>query len=159
MALLAMMEPISVEEALKHSHWVEAMEEELRSIKRNKTWSLTKLPTGKKAIVVKWIFKTKLNSKGEVTKFKARLVAKGLLQRQGLDYDEVFAPVARLETVRLVIEMTSYNCWEVHQMDVKSAFLNGSLEEEVFVTQPLGFVIKGKEREVYKLHKALYGLK
>ena len=100
-----------------------------------------------------------MNPRGEVTKFKARLVAKGFLQKQGLDYDEVFAPIARLETVRLVIAMASYNCWEVHQMDVKSAFLNGSLEEEVFVTQPPGFVMKGRETEVYKLHKALDGLK
>nr|KYP32045.1 Retrovirus-related Pol polyprotein from transposon TNT 1-94 [Cajanus cajan] len=120
---------------------------------------LTPLPMGKKAITVRWVYKVKLNSKGEVAKYKARLVAKGFLQRQGLDYDEVFAPVARLETIRLVVSMASYHCWPIHQMDVKSAFLNGPLEEEVFVSQPPGFEIKGKEKQVYRLHKALYGLK
>ena len=134
MALLAEMEPVSFEEAVKETHWMEAMREELRSIEKNQTWRLTPLPMGKKAIDVRWVYKVKLNPKGEVSKYKARLVAKGFLQRHGLDYDEVFAPVARIETIRLVVSLASYHCWPIHQMDVKSAFLNGPLEEEVFVS-------------------------
>ncbi|MCI54169.1 reverse transcriptase, partial [Trifolium medium] len=91
--------------------------------------------------------------------YKARLVAKGFLQKHGLDFNEVFAHVARLETIRLVVVIASYKGWPMHQLDVKSAFLNGPLEEEVYVKQPPGFEIKGQEEKVYKLKKALYGLK
>ncbi|OIW10026.1 hypothetical protein TanjilG_32766 [Lupinus angustifolius] len=94
-----------------------------------------------------------------MVKHKARLVAKSFLQKQGLNYDEVFALVPRLKTIRLVVFLASYYGWHIHRMDVKSAFLNGSLEEEVFVTQPPGFEVAGKENLVYILHKALYGLK
>ena len=90
---------------------------------------------------------------------KARLVARGFLQKSGLDYSEVFAPVARLETIRLVIALAHDRDWSLYQLDVKSAFLNGTLEEEVFVKQPPGFEIKSKEDKVFRLHKALYGLK
>ncbi|KAJ4716700.1 Retrovirus-related Pol polyprotein from transposon TNT 1-94 [Melia azedarach] len=99
------------------------------------------------------------NSKGEIERYKARLVAKGYSQRAGIDYDEVFAPVARLETVRLIISLAAQNKWKIHQMDVKSAFLNGVLEEVVYIQQPTGFEVKGQEDKVLKLRKALYGLK
>ena len=92
-------------------------------------------------------------------KYKARLVAKGYVQRQGVDYDEVFAPVARIETVRVLLALAAQEDWKVHHMDVKSAFLNGDLTEEVYVEQPLGYEKKGEEGKVYKLKKALYGLK
>ncbi|MCH93923.1 copia-type polyprotein, partial [Trifolium medium] len=128
-------------------------------IERNNTWYLTDLPSNKHQIAVKWVFKVKLNSDGSVAKHKARLVAKGFLQKAGLDYDEVYAPVARIETIRLVIAIASAKKWSLSQMDVKSAFLNGSLDEEVYVSQPPGFIMKGKEGMVYKLNKALYGLK
>ena len=108
---------------------------------------------------MKWVFKLKLKPDGSVAKHKARLVARGFLQRAGLDYSEVFAPVARLETIRLVIALAHNRDWSLYQLDVKSAFLNGTLEEEVFVKQPPGFEIKGKEDKVFRLHKALYGLK
>jgi len=158
-ALLADAEPINYKEALKIDVWKRAMVEELQSIERNQTWELVNLPDKKKKIDVKWVFKVKLNSDGQVSKYKARLVAKGFLQKQGIDYNEVFAPVARIETVRLVIAIACKNEWLLYHLDVKSAFLNGPLEELVFVSQPLGFEIAGKENMVYKLHKALYGLK
>ena len=108
---------------------------------------------GKKIIGCKWVFKTKYNSNGTIERHKARLVAKGFLQRYGIDYEETFAPVARQETIHMVLSLAAQKGWKVMHMDVKSAFLNGYLEEEVFVEQPQGFVIQGKEHLVYKLKK------
>ena len=105
------------------------------------------------------MYKTKRNAKGEIKRHKARLVAKGYSQKAGIDYDEVFAPVARLETIRLIISLAAQNKWKIHQMDVKSAFLNGVLEEEVYIQQPSGYEVKGHKDKVLKLKKALYGLK
>ncbi|KAL9265744.1 Retrovirus-related Pol polyprotein from transposon RE2-like protein, partial [Drosera capensis] len=99
------------------------------------------------------------DSDGRVIKHKARLVAKGYVQRQGIDFEEVFAPVAKLDTVRVVLALAANRSWEVHHMDVKSAFLNGELEEEVYVTQPEGFEVQGQKHLVYRLSKALYGLR
>ena len=101
----------------------------------------------------------KKDTKGAIVKYKARLVAKGYVQRQGVDYEEVSAPVARIETVRVLLALAAQEDWKVHHMDVKSAFLNGDLKEEVYVEQPFGYEKKGKEGKVYKLKKALYGLK
>ena len=157
--LLADAEPITFEEAYREETWRKAMEEEMNSIERNDTWSLVDLPHGVEPIGVKWVFKKKTNEKGEIERYKARLVAKGYRQKAGIDYDEVFAPVARMETIRLLISLAAHNGWSIYQMDVKSAFLNGVLEEEVFVEQPLGFVKRGMEGKVLKLRKALYGLK
>ena len=106
---------------------------------------------------IKVMIKVKLNVDGQVSKHKARLVARGFLQKQGIDYNEVFVPVARIETMRLVIVVACKNEWSLYHLDVKSAFLNGALEELVFVSQPPSFEIVGKEHIVYKLHKALYG--
>lgn len=117
------------------------------------------MPLNKQPISVKWVFKLKLKPDGSISKHKARLVAKGFLQKAGLDYSEVFAPVARTETIRLVLAFANFKGWPLFQLDVKSAFLNGPLEEEVYVTQPPGFEIKGREDKVYRLKKALYGLK
>ena len=108
---------------------------------------------------MKWVFKLKLNPNDIVAKHKTRLVARGFLQKPGIDYSEVYAPVARIETVRLVVEMASNHNWALFHMDVKSVFLNGPLEESVFVTQPSGFVKEEMEEKVYRLNKALYGLK
>jgi len=135
------------------------MIEELNSINRNSTWELTELPASKKPIYVKWIFKLKLKPNDEVAKHKARLVAWGFMQKADMDYFEVYAVVARLETVRLIVAIACGRNWPMHHLDVKSAFLNGRLDEDVYVTQPPGFKIKGKENIVYRLHKALYGLK
>lgn len=152
-------DPTSFEEAVKSTKWREAMSSEIEAIERNQTWELAILPEGIKPIGVKWVFKTKLNENGNVEKFKARLVAKGYAQRHGVDYTEVFAPVARLDTIRTILAIAAEYSWAVFQLDVKSAFLHGELKEEVFVQQPEGFIKKGEEDKVYKLKKALYGLK
>jgi hypothetical protein len=134
------------------------MIEELQSIKENKTWSLVTLPKGHRPIGLKWIYKLKHDEKGDIIKHKARLVAKGYVQRHGVDFDEVFAPVARMESVRVILIVAAQLNWSVHHMDVKSAFLNRDLKEEVYVCQPPSFVRKGEEQKVLRLHKALYGL-
>ena len=152
-------EPWDFNEAREHKVWVRACEEELTSIEKNNTWILVDLPKSFKPIGLKWVFKIKRNADGSVSKYKARLVAKGYVQRHGIDYDEVFAPVARVETIRMVIAFAASKDWEIHHLDVKTAFLHGELKEEVYVNQPEGFVIEGKEDKVYKLHKALYGLR
>jgi hypothetical protein len=109
-------------------------------------------------IGVKWIYKTKYNEKGEVDKHKARLVAKGYSQKYGIDYNEVFAPVARWDTIRAILALAAHKGWNVFQLDVKSAFLHGELVEDIYVYQPLGYQ-NGNSDMVYKLRKALYGLK
>ena len=152
-------QPTCFDEAAKQKKWVDAMNNEIEAIERNNTWDLVDLPAGKNVIGVKWVYKTKLNEKGEIDKHKARLVARGFSQQPGIDYGETFAPVSRLDTVRFVLVIAAQNKWPIYQMDVKSAFLNGVLNEEVYVCQPLGFEVKGQEHRVYKLKKALYGLK
>ena len=117
------------------------------------------LPPGKEPIGLKWIFKSKFNANGSLQKHKARLVAKGYAQVPGVDFFETFSPVARIDTIRTILAMAAEKGWKIFQFDVKSAFLNGELQEEVYVEQPLGFEIKGSEKKVYKLEKALYGLK
>jgi hypothetical protein len=134
-------------------------EYEIKAIEKNETWELTTLPEGAKKIGFKWVFKTKYNEKGEVEKYKARVVAKGYSQQYGVDYREVFAPVARWNTIRTILAITAIRGWCVYQFDVKSAFLHGELSETVFVEQPQGYLKKGNESKVYKLKKALYGLK
>jgi len=113
---------VTFEEAVKYSKWRIAMKIEIDAIERNETWELTDLPKGMKKIGVKWVFKTKLNENGEVDKCKARLVAKGYAQQHGIDYTEVFAPVARWDTFRMVIASAAQHGWNVYQLDVKSAF-------------------------------------
>lgn len=158
-ALYANADPVAFEDAAKENKWRKAMDQEIEAIERNQTWELVKAPKEKKPIGVKWVYKTKLNAQGEVEKHKARLVVKGYKQKYGVDYKEVFAPVARLETIRLILSLAAQNKWQVHQMDVKSAFLNGELQEEVYIDQPPGYVKKNEENKVYRLKKALYGLK
>lgn len=116
-------------------------------------------PLRQRPIGLKWVYKIKKDASDIITKHKARLVAKGYVQRQGIDYEEVFAPVARLESVRLLLALAASEGWPIHHMDVRSAFLNGELREQVFVAQPPGFVVAGQERKVLRLVKALYGLR
>ena len=142
-------EPRSYEEARETKEWTDACSDEIESIEKNRTWELVELPIGAKAIGLKWIFKVKRNSDGSINKHKARLVAKGYVQVQGIYFDEVFAPVARIKTIRLLISLAASNGWEIHHMDVKTAFLHGELKETVFVTQPKGFEVKGSESKVY----------
>lgn len=156
---LLVTDPTKFEEAEKEVEWKSAMNEEIRSIEKNETWRLVNLPEGKNVIGLKWVFRTKFNTDGSIQKHKARLVAKGYAQQEGIDFEETFSPVARFETVRLVLALAAQWKLKVFQLDVKSAFLNGDLQEEVFVEQPLGFVKTGEEGKVYKLQKALYGLK
>ncbi|KAM1262144.1 hypothetical protein ACFX2G_027916 [Malus domestica] len=156
---LCIMEPEKFEEAAKDEAWMKGMKDELSMIEKNATLDMVNIPSDKPIIGVKWVFKTKLNLDGTVQKHKARLVAKGYAQKPGVDYNETFAPVARLDTIRTLIALAAQKSWKLYQLDVKSAFLNGVLEEEVYVEQPDGFVIKGSEDKVYKLYKALYGLK
>ena len=126
---------------------------------RRITLELVNCPQGKDIIGVKWVYKTKLNPDGTIQKHKARLVAKGYSQQPGIDYNETFAPVARLDTIRALIALAAQKGWNIYQLDVKSAFLNGVLEEEIYVEQPQGFINKGNEGKVLRLKKALYGLK
>ncbi|KAI3784030.1 hypothetical protein L1987_43121 [Smallanthus sonchifolius] len=152
-------EPYNFEEAKNNIEWQKAMQAELTSIKQNKTWQLCHLLSRSKAIGLKWVFKIKRDANGSITKYKARLVAKGYVQDPGVDFDEVFAPVARLETIRLILGLVARNKWLVYHHDIKSAFLNGELKEVVHVKQPEGYVVPVKENMVYILNKALYGLR
>ncbi|KAD2393870.1 hypothetical protein E3N88_40847 [Mikania micrantha] len=152
-------DPITFSEAATKVEWQLAMKEEIAALRKNTTWDLTDLPEGKNAVGVKWTYKTKVGPDGEVSRYKARLVAKGYSQIEGIDYTETFAPVARFETIRVVIAIAAHRGWKLHQLDVKTAFLNGELTDEIYVQQPEGFIVKGKEGKVYKLRKALYGLK
>lgn len=136
-------EPRNFREASKSKKWIAACEDELKSIVKNETWTLVDLPPGVKAIGLKWIFKVKRNSDGSINKHKARLVAKGYVQIHGIDFDEVFAPVARIETIRLLINLAATHNWEIHPLDVKTTFLHEDLKETVYVMQPEGFEVVG----------------
>lgn len=157
--ITAVGDPLNFEEAVAYSAWREAMNAEMESIERNQTWELVDQPEGTNIIGVKWVFKTKYNEHGDLDKHKARLVAKGYAQRFGVDYNEVYAPVARWDTIRIIIATAAYQNWNIYQLDVKSAFLHGELQENVYVDQPQGFEKRGSEEKVYRLKKTLYGLK
>jgi hypothetical protein len=152
-------QPTSFKEEVKEPHWVQAMNQEIDSIEKNKTRDLVDLPSHKKSIGVKSMYKTKLNENGQIEKHKARLVAKGFSQQPGTDYGETFSPVERLDTVRTLLAIASQHKWQVYKMDVKSSFLNGSLEEEVYVDQPPRFEVQEHPTKVSRLKKDLYGLK
>ncbi|GKC50600.1 putative ribonuclease H-like domain-containing protein, partial [Tanacetum coccineum] len=155
---LSQIEPASIVKALSDSSWVEAMQEELLQFKLQHVWKLLDLPDGKNAIGIKWVFKNKKDERGIVIRNKARLVALGHKQEEGIDYEEVIAPVARIEAIRLFLAYASFMGFLVYQMDVKSAFLYGTIVEEVYVTQPQGFKDPDYPDKVYKVVKALYGL-
>ncbi|KAL8147667.1 hypothetical protein AgCh_005113 [Apium graveolens] len=158
-SFLSQTEPKKVEEALQDADWVQAMQEELNEFERNKVWTLVPRPKNRSVVGTKWVFRNKTDSDGIITRNKARLVAKGYSQQEGIDYDETFASVARLEAIRIFLAYVAHKKFTVFQMDVKSAFLNGELEEEVYVEQPPGFVDTKHPDYVYRLDKALYGLK
>ncbi|GJV46974.1 putative ribonuclease H-like domain-containing protein [Tanacetum coccineum] len=155
---LSQSEPRKVSEALEDESWVEAMQEELLQFKLQQVWVLVDLPNGAKVIGTKWVYRNKKDERGVVVRNKARLVAQGHRQEEGIDYDEVFAPVARIEAIRLFLAFASFMGFIVYQMDVKSAFLYGTIDEEVYVSQPPGFVDPDHPTKVYKVVKALYGL-
>jgi transposase InsO family protein len=157
-------EPLSYKEAMRspyRAQWEQAMREELDSINANHTYTLVPLPAGRRAIGSKWVYKIKRHADGSVDRFKARLVAKGYAQRHGIDFTETFAPVVRFSSLRAILAIAAAKDYEVHQMDVKTAFLNGDLDEDIYMHQPDGHSASGGEQQqlVWKLEKSLYGLK
>ncbi|KAK1646858.1 hypothetical protein QYE76_064663 [Lolium multiflorum] len=160
-AFVSSFEPLKVHEALVDPDWVIAMQEELECFTRNEVWSLVERPKDHRINVIgtKWVFKNKQDEDGIVIRNKARLVAQGFAQIEGMDFEDTFAPVARLEAIRLLLAFASFHNFKLYQMDVKSAFLNGPLKETAYVAQPPGFEDPCRPNHVYLLHKALYGLK
>ena len=135
------------------------MKEEISSILKNKTWTVVKPEGNIKPIGVRLVFRVKKDSKGRILRHKARLVVKGYAQREGINFGEIFSPVARMESIQILIAIAAQEEWELHHLDVKTAFLNGEIKEDIYITQPEGFEVKGKEDHILKLQKALYGLK
>ncbi|KAI5318976.1 hypothetical protein L3X38_038684 [Prunus dulcis] len=156
---VSIVEPESFAEATQDEAWNQVMREEISMIEKDSTWEMVERPGNKPVVGVRWIFKTKLNLDGSIQKHKAKLVAKGYTQKPEVDFNETFAPVARLDIIRTLIALAAQKNWKIFQLDVKSAFLNGVLKEEVYIEQPEGFEVKGAKDKVYKLRKALYGLK
>ena len=147
-------EPTSYTEAVKDvnsSEWLQAMESEIDVMHENKVWTLVPPPEGIVPIGCKWVFKRKTDADGNIQTYKARIVAKGYRQKQGVDFDEIFSPIAMIKSIRIMLAIAAYHDYEVWQMDVKTAFLNGFLKEEVYMTQPKGFESKGQEHMVCKL--------
>ena len=154
----AEVEPRYYEEAVKDPRWVLAMQQEIKALEENGTWEIVKLSAMKSAIGCKWVYKVKYKEDGTIDRFKARLVAKGYSQIEGIDYQETFAPVVKMVTVRSIIALAAVENWKIFQMDVFNAFLQGDLFEEVYMELPKGFVSTDKHL-VCKLVKSLYGLK
>ncbi|KAK1607150.1 hypothetical protein QYE76_030823 [Lolium multiflorum] len=155
-------DPATYEEAMMSpdsNKWQEAMKSEMGSMYDNQVWTLVDLPDSRKAVENKWIFKRKIDADGNITVYKARLVAKGFRQIQGVDYDETFSPVAKLKSVRILLAIAAFFDYEIWQMDVKTAFLNGDIEEELYMVQPKGFVDPKNADKVCKLQRSIYGLK
>ncbi|CAH9126867.1 unnamed protein product, partial [Cuscuta epithymum] len=157
-ALDSITEPRTFHDAVKHNGWRQAMRDEIAALEKNSTWSLVPLPTGKRALGCRWVYKVKHKSDGSVERLKARLVIFGNRQVAGLDYTETFAPVAKMVTVRAFLAIAACKNWELHQMDVHNAFLHGDLHEEVYMTIPPGYTTTDSSL-VCRLHKSLYGLK
>ncbi|GJU74450.1 retrovirus-related pol polyprotein from transposon TNT 1-94 [Tanacetum coccineum] len=152
-------EPKNIKEAMADSAWIEAMQEELHQFDRLQVWELVDKPFGKNVIKLKWLWKNKKDEDQTIIRNKARLVAKGYAQEEGIDFEESFAPIARLEAVRIFVAYAAHKSFPIYQMDVKMVFLNGPLKEEVYVAQPDGFIDPYHPDKVYRLRKALYGLK
>lgn len=156
-------EPTSYKEAIASddsARWIAAMEEELESLLKNRTWVLVKLPKGKKVVRCKWVFKKKEGTTGvEDVRYKARLVAKGYSQIPGVDFNDIFSPVVKHSSIRALFGIVAMHDLELEQLDVKTEFLHGDLEEDIYMEQPEGFVVAGKEDYVCFLQKSLYGLK
>lgn len=153
-----LVEPATYEQARHDPNWVAAMSSEIQALEDNKTWSMVPLPLGQRPIGCKWVFKIKYHADGTIERHKARLVAKGFTQREGIDYKDTFAPVAKLIIVRCLLAVAAVRHWPLHQMDVQNAFLHGELVEEVYMVPPPGYRRQG-ENVVCRLHKSLYGLK
>ena len=159
MSTIVQSEACTFEEAMKHQVWKDAMNEEYESIMKNDVWDVVPRPKDKFVVTSKWLYKIKHGVDGSVENFKARFVARGFSQKEGIDYDEIFALVARYTTIRSIIALVASQGWNLHQMDVKTAFLHGSLKEEVYVEQPKGFEVLDRESHVCRCKKSLYGLR
>ncbi|KAJ1685788.1 hypothetical protein LUZ63_017178 [Rhynchospora breviuscula] len=157
-AVTAKKEPEHFGEAMKDNNWRKAMQTEIEALERNKTWSIENLPSEKKAIGCKWVYRIKYNSDGSVERYKARLVVLGNRQVEGIDFKETFAPVAKMVSVRTFLAVAVARGWELHQMDVHNAFLHGDLHEEVYMRLPSGFASKYPGK-MCRLRKSLYGLR
>jgi hypothetical protein len=155
-------EPQTYQEAIscpESAKWISAMEEEMESLRSNETWQLQPLPEGRRQIRNKWVYTVKYDSANRPTRFKARLVAKGFSQKEGIDFNETFAPVVRHELVRVILSAAAAHDLEIIQLDVKTAFLHGDLHEEIFMDQPSGFISSDSPNHACRLLKSLYGLK
>ena len=155
-------EPQSISEALNGKNatkWKQVLEEEYNSLMSNETWDLVPPPEGCSVIGSKWMIKIKRDADGNVDRHKARLVAQGYAQTHGVDYEELFSPVARHSSIRTLLALANKHNLEIHQMDVKTAFLNGYIEHNIYMSQPDGFVDQEHPEYVCKLNKSLYGLK
>ncbi|GJT94220.1 retrovirus-related pol polyprotein from transposon TNT 1-94 [Tanacetum coccineum] len=156
---ISTIEPKNVNEALKDESWIIAMEEKLNQFNANDVWELVPHPKSTKIIGTKRVYRNKLDENGIISRNKARLVAQGYNKQKGINYDETYAPIARLESIRILLSYAYALDFKLFQMDIKSAFLNGFINEELYVAQPSGFIDFEKPNHVYKLKKALYGLK
>ncbi|GJX51760.1 retrovirus-related pol polyprotein from transposon TNT 1-94 [Tanacetum coccineum] len=156
-AFLTLVEPKNFKQAMTEPSWIDAMQEEIHEFERLEVWELVPCPDKVFLIKLKWIYKVKTDESGGVLKNKARLVAQGFRQEEGINFEESFAPVARIEAIRIFVANATHKNMTIYQMDVKTAFLNGELKEEVYVSQPEGFVDQDNPSHVYKLKKALYG--
>ncbi|KAL0403952.1 UNVERIFIED_CONTAM: Retrovirus-related Pol polyprotein from transposon TNT 1-94 [Sesamum radiatum] len=155
-------DPKTYEEAMSDidsEKWIEAMKSEMDSMSSNKVWTLVDLPKGVKPVGCKWVYKRKLGADGEVTIFKAKLVAKGYTQRPGVDFEETYSPLAMAKSIRIIFAIAAWYDYEIWQMDVKTTFLNGFVEEEIYMDQPEGFTSVGEEQKVFHLQRSIYGLK
>jgi hypothetical protein len=155
-------DPNSYEEAMRRAHsskWLATMEDEMKSMSANKVWDLEIIPTGAKTVGCKWVYKIKYDSQENIERFKARLVAKGFMQREGIDYNETFSSVSCKDSSRIIMALVAHYDLELHQMDVKTSFLNGDLEKNAYIAQPKGFFMEEKERMGCRLKKSIYGLK
>ncbi|KAL5810552.1 hypothetical protein ACOSQ4_027120 [Xanthoceras sorbifolium] len=148
-----------MQEALPVAEWKKAVEEELKALEKHQTWELCDLLRGKKPVGCKWVFTVKTKADGSIERFKVRLVAKGFTQSYGIDYQETFAPVAKLNSIRVLLSLAANLDWPLYQLDVKNAFLNGNLEEEVYMEVPPGIENATNRGKVYMLKRSLYGLK
>jgi hypothetical protein len=152
-------EPTYFEESIQRKEWEDSMTEEYQSIMKNELWEIVPRPKSKDVVSSKWLFKIKHVVDGSIEKYKERFVARGFSQKEGIDYEETFTPVAKYTSIRTIIALAAKMKWKLHQMDVKTTFLNGVIEEEVYIEKPQGFEVEERNSHVCKLKKALYGLK
>jgi hypothetical protein len=152
-------EPTTFEEAVQKGQWKEAMMEEHQSIMKNEVWEIVPRPKEKSVVTSKWVYKIKHEEDRSMDKYKERFMARGFSQKEGEDYDETFSLVARYTSTGAIISLATSMGWNLHQMDVKTYFSNGEIEEEVYIEQPQGFEVYSKEIHICRLKKALYGLK